>query len=115
MKGQKSILADLGGRSSDGVVGVQLTWDLPGNKFSGSYSFSFRNKLRDNVKNVFCLVVFKDSQGGPIEIDVVRYGGVIPAGLAKRVHSEVDGSIGLLTKWKASAAEFRILDFELVN
>ncbi len=115
VKAQKSILAGLGGRSSDGVVGVQLTWDLPGNQFSGGYSFSFRNKLRDNVKNVYCLVVFKDSQDGPIEIDVVRYDGVIPAGLAKRVNSEVDGSIGVLTKWKASAVELRILDFELVN
>lgn len=115
VKTQKSILADLGGRSSDGVVGVQLTWKLPDNEFSGMYSFSFRNKLRDNVKNIFCLVVFKDSQGGPIEIDVVRYGGVIPAGLAKRVQSEVDGSVGVLTKWKASAVEFRILDFEIVN
>jgi S1-C subfamily serine protease len=115
VKAQKSILADLGGRSSDGVVGVQLTWDLPGNQFSGRYSFSFRNKLRDDVKNVYCLVVFKDSKGGPIEIDVVGYDGVIPAGLAKRVHSEVDGSIGVLTKWKASAVELRILDFELAN
>jgi len=39
VKAQKSILADLGGRSSDGVVGVQLTWKLPGNEFSGLYSF----------------------------------------------------------------------------
>jgi S1-C subfamily serine protease len=115
VKAQKSILADLGGRSSDGVVGVQLTWNLPGNQFSGRYSFSFRNKLRDDVKNVYCLVVFKDSKDGPIEIDVVGYDGVIPAGLAKRVNSQVDGSIGVLTKWKASAVELRILDFELAN
>lgn len=115
VKAQKSILADLGGRSTDGVEGVQLTWDIPGNQFSGRYSFSFRNKLRDNVKNVYCLVVFKDPQGDPIEIDVVGYEGVIPAGLAKRVNSSVDGSIGVLTKWKASAVEFRILDFEIVN
>ena len=115
VKAQKSILADLGGRSTEGVEGVQLTWDLPGNQFSGSYSFSFRNKLRDNVKNVYCLVVFKDSQGDPIEIDVVGYDDVIPAGLAKRVNSRVDGSIGVLTNWKASAVEFRILDFEIVN
>lgn len=114
VKVQNSIFTDLGGRSSDGVEAVQLTWDIPGNQFSGGYSFSFRNKLRDNVENVYCLVVFKDSQGDPIEIDVVGYDDVIPAGLAKRVNSRVDGSIGVLTKWKASAVEFRILNFELV-
>jgi len=112
---KKSILADLGGRSTEGVEGVKLTWDLPGNKFSGSYSFSFRNKLRENVQNVYCLIVFKDSEGDPIEIDVVGYEDVIPAGLAKRVKSRVDGSIGFLTNWEASAVEIRILDFEIVN
>lgn len=114
-KAQGSILADLGGRSSDGVEGIQLTWNIPNNEFSGRYSFSFRNKLRDDVKNVYCLVVFKDSHGEPIEIDVVGYDGVIPAGLAKRVQSQVDASIGVLTNWNPSAVEFRILNFDLVN
>lgn len=114
-KAQKSILADLGGRSSEGVVGGQLSWDMPGNQFSGSYSFSLRNQLRESVKNVHCLVVFRDSQGSPIDIDVVHYNGVIPAGLAKRTTSHVHSSIGVLTNWKHSAVEFRILDFEIVN
>jgi S1-C subfamily serine protease len=113
IKARKSILADLGGQSTDGVEAVQLTWELPGNEWSGSYSFSIRNKLRENVKSVYCLVVFKDSHGGPIEIDVVRYSGVIPAGLAKRVKSDVHSSVGVLTKWKATAVEFRVLDFEI--
>ena len=112
---QRSILADLGGRSSKGVVGGQLTWALPGNEFSGSYSFSLRNQLRDNVKNVYCLLVFRDSQGKPLDVDVVQFNGVIPAGLAKRVTSSVDASIGVLTKWQGSAVECRILDFAIVN
>jgi trypsin-like peptidase len=115
VKAQRSILADLGSRSSKGVVGGQLTWALPGNEFSGSYSFSLRNQLRESVKNIYCLVVFRDVQGNPLDVDVVQFNGVIPAGLAKRVTNSVHGSIGVLTKWKGSAVEFRILDFEIVN
>jgi hypothetical protein len=114
-KAQRSILTDLGGRSSEGVVGGQLTWDLPGNEFSGHYSFSLRNQLREPVKDVYCLIVFRNAQGNPLDVDVVRFNGVVPAGLAKRVTSSVHESIGVLTKWKDSAVEFRILDFEIVN
>jgi len=113
-KTPKSILADMGGRSTEGVVGVHFAWNAPG-EWCEVYSFSLRNQLRESVKNVYCLVVFTDSKGSPIDIDVVRDSGVIPAGLAKRVKSRVDGSIGQLTKWSSSAVEFRILDFEIVN
>lgn len=112
---QRSILADLGGRSTEGVVGAQLTWALPNNQFSGDYAFSLRNQLRDNVKNVYCLVVFFDSQGSPIDVDIVQYRGLIPPGLAKRVTSRVDPSVGVLTKWNSSAVEFRILDFQIAD
>ena len=114
-KAQRSILADLGGRSSEGVVGAQLSWDIPGNEFSGSYSFSLRNQLREPVKNVYCLIVFRDAQGNPLDVDIVRFNSVIPSGLAKRVTSRVHASIGVLTKWRGSAVEFRILNFEIVN
>ena len=115
VKAQPSILADLGGRSSEGVVGGQLTWDLPGNEFSGGYSFSLRNKLREPVNNIYCLLVFRDAQGNPLDVDVVQFDGLVPAGLAKRVSSSVHESIGVLTKWKDSAVEIRILDFKIVN
>jgi hypothetical protein len=114
-KAQRSILTDLGGRSSEGVVGGQLTWDLPGNQFSGSYSFSLRNQLREGVKNVYCLIVFRDDRSNPIDVDLVRFNGVILAGLAKRVESRVHESVAVLTKWKPSAVEFRILDFQIIN
>ena len=81
----------------------------------GDYSFSLRNQLRNNVKNVYCLVVFFDLQRNPIDVDVVQYRGMIPAGLAKRITSRVDGSVGVLTKWKSSSVEFRILDFQIVE
>jgi hypothetical protein len=118
-KAQRSILADLGGRSSGGLEAGQLTWEYPHIQ-SGDYALSFRNQLRENVKNVYCLVIFYDSQGAPIDVDVVRYQGVIPAGLAKRVTSAVDASVQSLTTPQGSMSprtkvEFRILDFEIVN
>jgi Trypsin-like peptidase domain len=116
IKAQRSLLADLGSRSSEGVVGGQFAWTLPGDKLSGYYSFSLRNQLREPVNNIFCLVVFRDDQGNPLDVDVVRFNDVVPAGLAKRVaFQEVDASIGVLTQWRNSAVEFRILDFAIVK
>ena len=118
-RGQRSILADLGGRSSEGVVGGQLTWEYVQIQ-NGSYALSLRNQLRENVKNVYCLVIFYDAQGNPIDVDVVRYQGIIPASLAKRVTSKVDGSVQRLTTAQGAMSpqtkvEFRILDFEITN
>jgi len=118
-KMQRSVLADLGGRSSEGVIGGQLTWEYVQMQ-AGTYAFSLRNQLRHNVKNVYCLVVFYDSQGNPIDVDVVQYRGLIPAGLAKRVTSGVDGSVQRLTTTQGALSprtrvEFRILDFQIVE
>lgn len=120
-KAQQSILADLGGRSSEGVVGDQVVWDY-GYGVSGEYTLSFRNQLRENIKKVYCLVIFYDGKNNPIDVDVIRYEGLIPAGLAKRVNSGVDKSVQDLTTDTRSGAksprtkvESRILDFEIVN
>ena len=120
-KAQRSILADLGGRSSEGVIGDQVIWDYPYG-VGGEYTLSFRNLLHENVKNVYCLVIFYDAKGNPIDVDVVRYESLIPAGLAKRVNSKVDKSVQDLTTDTRSGAinpktrvEFRILNFEIAN
>lgn len=118
-KKKRSIFDDLGGKSTEGVVGIQLVWKFKLSQI-GEYSFSLRNKLRNPVENVFCLVVFYDRNGEPIDIDIVKYRGIIPAGLAKRVTSEVDDSIQELTTSEGSATphtkvEFRILDFEIIE
>ena len=119
VRAMRSILTDLGGRSSEGVVGGQLTWAYSFGQ-SGEYALSLRNQLRENVKNVYCLVVFYDAQDNPIDVDVVRYEGTIPAGLAKRVTSSVDGSVQKMTTAEGSMSprtkvEFRILDFKIIN
>lgn len=119
-RGQEaSILSGLGGRSTEGVVGGKLTWQYEYGQ-TGSYSFSLRNLLREPVKDVFCLVVFYDHSGDPIDVDVVRYLEVVPAGLAKRVTGRVDGSVQKLTTVLGSASpftrvEFRVLDFKIVE
>ena len=118
-KSDSSILADIGGRSTDGVTGGKLTWDHAFSP-SGRYSFSLQNRLRENVSNVYCLLIFYDAQGDPIDVDVVQFQGLIPGGLAKRVESNVHRSVQELTTRSGSKiphtkVELRILDFEIVE
>jgi len=119
-KAQRSILTDLGGRSSQGVAGGQMSWEFPYYQTLQTYTFSLRNRLRENVKNVYCLVIFYDAQDNPIDVDVVRYQDLIPAGLAKRVKSSVHGSVFRLTTDEGkdsprTKVEFRILDFGMAD
>jgi hypothetical protein len=65
-------------------------------------------------------VIFYDVQGNPIDVDVVQFREPIPAGLARRVKSEVDGSVQVLTTHDRmvkphTKVEFRVLDFEIVQ
>jgi hypothetical protein len=109
-KGEKSIIDNLGKRNVEGIEGGQLTWTYTFLQ-TGEYSFSLRNHLNVSVKDVYCLVIFYDRHSNPIDYDIVHYDSVIPAGLAKRVTSKVDGSVQKLTK----EIEFRILDFKIVE
>jgi V8-like Glu-specific endopeptidase len=110
-KERKSVIDNLGKRNVEGIKGGQLSWTYPSWLSTGEYSFSLRNHLNVSIKDVYCLVIFYDRHGNPIDYDIVHYDGVIPAGLAKRVTSEVDGSVQELTK----RVEFRILDFKVVE
>ena len=100
-------------------MGDRLTWTYdviqPGN-----YSFSLRNRLRESVRNVYCFVIFYDVQNDPIDVDAVQLRGPIPAGLAKRVDSEVHSSVQELTtrlgsKVPHTKVEIRVLDFDIVE
>ena len=119
IKSQHSILTGLGGKSVQGVTGDKLTWTWT-HTAAGDYSFSLRNRLRENVGNVYCFVIFYDAQGDPIDVNAVQLRGPIPAGLAKRVDSEVHSSVQELTTRKRSKVphtkvEIRVLDFEIVE
>ena len=74
----------------------------------------------ENVRNVYCFVIFYHAQGDPIEVDVIHFRDTIPAGLAKRVNSNVHKSIQELTthdraKTPHTKIELRILDFEIIE
>jgi len=118
LKRKKSILDNLGKRSSEGVTAGNMRWTYKYSQ-SGNYSFSINNRLRESVKNVYCLIIFYDNKQKPIEIDVVQFNGIIPGGLARRVTSKVHGSIQELTTSTGTSTtkliEFRVLDFRIVN
>ena len=80
--------------NTEGISGSSLLWaDFQG----GEYSFTLSNQRRQSIKNVTCQVIFYDSGGNAIETDVVRYEGIIAAGLSKRLTSKVDLSVRELT------------------
>ena len=92
-------------------------WGYP-NSMHGAYTFSLKNNLRESVGDVYCLVVFYDSQGNPLDISVVNYRQTIPPGLARRVSGKVDGSVQRMTTGEletkpGTRIEFRILDFSI--
>jgi len=92
VKAPRSLLGDLGGKSTEGIVGENFTYDglsLP----TGEYSFSLVNKLRDPVRDIYCLVVFYDLGGNPIDVAIHRYSSPIPGGLAKRITASVEKSV----------------------
>ncbi len=114
-KRDKSIISDVGSKSTDGVVcrGIRC--------YGSEYHFSIHNKLNMPIAHVVCLVVFNDIEGEPIDFDIVNYDGVIPAGLAKKVKGFYDydlyDRLGVSTKTRLPKAEieFRILDFKIAK
>lgn len=121
----RSILADLGGRSAEAVVGTQFVWNsfvkyesiFP---YDGVYTLSLKNQLRVAVKDVYLLVIFYDSQDSPLDVSVVEFDDVIPPGLAKRVYGRTSPSVQKITTPQRNATpntriDFRILDFKLVR
>lgn len=124
-KSKRSLLSNYGGRSTAAVTGSAFRWHGSYNNYS-DYSFSLRNRLREDIRKVYCLVVFYDAEENPIEADVVQFQDIIPAGLAKRVtdckvHSSVkqltteyEGIIGYKDA-PHTKLEFRVIDFEIVE
>jgi hypothetical protein len=120
-KAQRSILSDLGGRSTEGLAGGQIQWSWKWHgPLAGGYSFSLSNKLREPVRDVVCLIVFYDRSGNAIEIDHVSFNDIIPGGLARRVTSSVHQSVEELTtpdnsQTPVTRVEIRVLDFRVVQ
>ena len=120
----KSVLVDLGGRSTEGVIGENLLWVDYGYSEVGEFSFTLRNQLKQSVKNICCLIIFYDKDGLPLDITVTEYSDIIPAMLAKRVKGSVEDSTRRLTTPKkglspgekpSTKVEFRILNLQIVE
>lgn len=117
----KSILGDLGGRSTDGVTAAQFIWTYPWAEgaMAGNFSVSLRNTLRDPVRDILCLAVFYGDDGEAIDTAVLRVSDPIMPGLATRVNGKVDESVQRLTTPKndekpRTKLEYRVLYFDLV-
>ena len=111
-KTHRSILSDIGGRSSEGVVGSHFSWHEY--QIVGYYTFSVRNQLREPVRDVICLVIFYASDGLPIETETVTIRGPIGGNLAKRSRQRgrlEAGEVRNLT----TETEIRVLDFRLAE
>jgi len=125
---RESVLDDLGGHATSGVVGTALSWEM---RFDGlvseaKFAFTLRNQLQQTVKNVYCLVIFYDASENPLDVEEVSYDGAIPGGLGKRVGGTVDQSVKKLTTpgdsmgtyqsdTPSTRVEFRVLDFQIVE
>lgn len=95
---QKSILADFSG-VREGVTGGEFLWDSD-TWYITYFSFTLHNHLREPVEDVYCLVVFYDTSGNPIDFLKVRWPEQIPGGLGKRVFGlgiEVNESVKRFT------------------
>jgi Trypsin-like peptidase domain len=124
---QGSILSGLGGRNTEGVIGTDFKWDWP-SPSDASFSLTLQNKLHDSIRDVHCLVVFYGAKGDPLDVAVVQYQGLIPAGLGKRISGhEVPSSVRDLTSawvgrdgvyWElnpSARVDIRVLDFRLAE
>lgn len=123
----KSILEDMGGGSTEGVEAAQFSWATQLYETDGGFTFSLRNRLRDPIKDVLCLVIFYDEKDEPLDIAVAQHRGTIPPGLAKRIVAGVDKSVKRLTTpasknnefmsdfVPSTKVEFRVLYFDIVT
>jgi hypothetical protein len=124
---QESVFSGLGGRNTEGVVGADFKWDWP-SPYAAAFSFTLQNKLRDSIRDVYCLVIFYGPNGNPLDVAEVQYQGSVPAGLGKRISGhEVSGSVRDLTStwvgrdgstWElnpSARVEMRVLDFRIAE
>jgi len=106
--GAKSILDDTGGIPEGGVVGSHFLWQ------GTSATFSIRNGLRQPVRRIHCLLVFRDPQGVPIHTNTVDIEGPVKPGLATRSTAWQWSVVTEDVKKLTGSVEIRVLDFELV-
>ena len=67
-------------------MATHFRWTYKAAGRSGEYTFSLRNRLREDVTKVRCMLIFYVNRVNPLDVNNTTYRGkVVPAGLAKRV------------------------------
>lgn len=110
-KGTPKRIGIIKGKAVQGVKITHLKWS--------SYSditFSVRNLLRQPIKNVKILFVFKDSRGDPIDVAEVLIRKTIPARLAIRNSTSIGRStLNISMSGAQKFVEIRVLDYQFVR
>ena len=75
------------------------------------YTFSLRNELEKDVKNIHCHIFFFDEENIPIDSDVVIFAGSIPSEMTK----QVNGTINLSIAEKTKHFHVKIVSFETIE
>jgi len=98
----KSLLDNLqAGKSTDGLSASSFLWNssMPGISLGsdGRFTLTLKNNLDSPIYDSCVLVLFHNSSGEVVDFTIVKYEGLIPAGLGKRVNGVVDPSTKQLT------------------
>lgn len=101
----------LGDNIKNEVIGFGFSWGSI--SWWSRYTFSVKNNLEYDIKDVYCLVIFFDQEKQPFEIEYVLIQDIIPSKLAKL--SKELGRTESVIREKAKSVEIRILDFEIVK
>jgi S1-C subfamily serine protease len=120
LKQKKGIVNTLTEDTDKVILGHHLIWDdIYSSKqykaITGNFTFSIINKMDKPIKNIYCLIVFRDKSRSVVDSKLIEYSGVIPPGAAKRLNGKVDRSVQDMADdyTNPHPVEFRILQFEI--
>ena len=105
--------SSIGVSISEEVKGILFQWENP--ETWSRFSFSIKNNLDYEIKDVIYIVIFYDINKQPIDVFILKNDNIIPSKLAKRTsvlnNESTSSALYNLTK----SVEIRILDFKIVE
>ena len=100
--------------SSQDLVEEGITYENTRWSEYAFYTFSLRNELDRDVKNICCHIFFfreKDGKDIPIDSDVVNFTGPISSKMTKQVNGTIDLGIIKQTRYM----HVKIISFEIIE